>query len=282
MKPRTIAVIVATYNRPDALAAVLRGLREQTDHDFEVIVADDGSRDDTRIAIDRKRAAFPVSLRHVWHCDEGFRLAAIRNKGILGTGADYLVFLDGDCIPQPDFVARHRELATPGRMVTGSRILIGETLTADLLVSERNFFALGTARWLRERLTGGINKLLPLWFKLPAGTFRHDNRFVWRRIKGANLGAWRDDVLRINGFDESFTGWGHEDADFVLRLFNAGVMRTDGAWATEVLHLWHREAKKDQAASNLATVRERMTSGQLRATRGLDEIGPRGETWRVA
>jgi glycosyltransferase involved in cell wall biosynthesis len=279
MNPRRLAVIVATYNRPDALAAVLRGLAAQDDREFEVIVADDGSRDDTRATVDALRPGFPVKLRHVWHPDDGFRLAAIRNKGILTAEADYLVFLDGDCIPQPDFVARHRALAAPGSMVTGSRILLGEALTSRLLADGTDFFSLGILRRLAERRRGGINKLLPLWVKVPAGAHRNIAGFVWRRIKGCNLGAWRSDVLAINGFDESFTGWGHEDADFVLRLFHAGIRRTDGAYATEVLHLWHREAKKDSANSNLETVKRRMATHQVRAERGLDEL--RGSLWRV-
>lgn len=281
MTPDKIAVIVATYNRPDALIAVLRGLAAQTDRRFEVIVADDGSREETRTAINRLRASVPVPLRHVWHRDDGFRLAGIRNKGVLATEADYLVFLDGDCIPQPDFVARHRALAAHGRMVTGSRILVGETFTADLLVTGQSFFALPFTRKLRERLTGGLNKLLPLWLKLPAGRLRHVDRFVWRRIKGANLAAWRADVLKINGFDQSFSGWGHEDADFVLRLFHAGIQRTDGAWATEVLHLWHREAAKDRAQSNHDAVLARQVSGQQRATVGIAETAADPESWRV-
>ena len=281
MSPRRLAIIVATYNRPDALAAVLRGLAAQTDRGFEVIVADDGSRDETRDTVNALRAGFPVTLKHVWHPDGGFRLAAIRNKGILTADADYLVFLDGDCIPQPDFVARHHALAASGRMVTGSRILLGESLTARLLADGTDFFSLGTLRRLAERRRGGINKLLPLWIKVPAGVHRHVDRFVWRRIKGCNLAAWRDDVLAINGFDESFTGWGHEDADFVLRLFHAGIKRTDGAYATEVLHLWHREAKKDSATSNLETVKHRMATRLVRAERGLDELRQAGELWRV-
>jgi glycosyltransferase involved in cell wall biosynthesis len=270
-QPRHIAVIVTTFNRPDALSAVLKGLRIQTDQLFEVIVADDGSGDETRQAIELERTKFPVKLSHIWHPDEGFRAAAIRNKGILATEADYLIFLDGDCIPQPDFVARHRALALGGRLITGSRIMLGKKFTAELLDNEIDVFSIRAGKLLSERLRGEVNKVLPLWIKFPMGQWRHINRFVWRRIKSCNLSAWRKDILSVNGFDESFVGWGHEDADFVLRLFNAGIQRTDGAYATEILHLWHPDAKRDSERGNYKTVQKRMETGQIRALVGLDQ-----------
>ena len=134
--PRRIALIVTTYSRPDALARVLAGCGAQTDQAFDVIVADDGSRDDTRLAVETaaKTASYP--LRHVWHPDDGFRAAEIRNRGVLATDADYLVFLDGDCVPRPDFVARHRALAEPGRLLSGSRILLSEEMTRDVIAQQ--------------------------------------------------------------------------------------------------------------------------------------------------
>jgi predicted glycosyltransferase involved in capsule biosynthesis len=98
---------------------------------------------------------------------------------------------------------------------------------------------------------------------------RTSRRFTWRRIKSCNLGVWRSDLGLVNGFDESFTGWGHEDSDLVVRLFNAGVMRKDGAFATEVFHLWHREAQRSAESSNKAVVLERAANGTIRATKGL-------------
>jgi GT2 family glycosyltransferase len=103
-----------------------------------------------------------------------------------------------------------------------------------------------------------MNKLLPLWFKLPDAPTRLYRDFVWRRIKGCNMAAWRDDVLRIGGFDEALVGWGHEDADFVYRLHQAGVRRKSGAWATEVLHLWHPMQPKENAAKNEQIVRAKI------------------------
>ena len=101
-----ISVIVATYNRPDALDAVLRSLAHQSDTDFEVLVADDGSTQPTKELIESWRPRFNSRLHHVWHVDDGFRLAEIRNRAILAASGDYCIFLDGDCIARTDFRRR--------------------------------------------------------------------------------------------------------------------------------------------------------------------------------
>nr|MCU0951181.1 glycosyltransferase [Burkholderiaceae bacterium] len=142
-----ISVIVTTYNRPDALRAVLDGLVAQTEHDIEVRVADDGSRDDTRaLVLDAARAA-PIPVHHVWQEDRGFRAGAARNRAAAGARGDYLVFLDGDCVPRPDFIAQHRELAEPGWMVAGNRILLSEPFTQRVLAQRVPIHGWSTDRW---------------------------------------------------------------------------------------------------------------------------------------
>jgi glycosyltransferase involved in cell wall biosynthesis len=263
-----ISLIISTYNRPDALAAVVEALFTQSDQQFEIIVADDGSTASTRRCVQALAARSPVRLQHIWQPDQGFQLAMARNRGTLAARGDYLVFLDGDCIPQRDFIAQHRKLAQHGYLVTGSRILLSESLTAHILRERIDLPGASAAAKFGYRLCGHMNKVLQLLLRLPdIGRARH--RFSWRRIKGCNLGMWRRDLETVNGFDESFRGWGHEDADLVLRMFNAGVMRKHGAFATEVFHLWHREAQRDQAASNRQVVLDRVASKSILASQGL-------------
>jgi glycosyltransferase involved in cell wall biosynthesis len=269
-RAKTISVVITTYNRPDALEAVLEACFAQDDKDFEIIIADDGSTANTRGCIERLRARAPVPLKHVWQPDEGFRAAMARNRGILAASGEYIVFLDGDCVPQRDFIARHRALSRPGFLVSGSRILLSPSLTTRVLGRRIDLSALRLADKLRYRFAGDINKVLQLLVRLPdAGRVRR--RFSWRRIKSCNLGVWRTDLERVNGFDESFLGWGHEDSDLVVRLFHAGVMRKDGAFATEVFHLWHREAQRDQESSNRRVVLERAAGKTTQAVKGLRE-----------
>jgi glycosyltransferase involved in cell wall biosynthesis len=265
-----ISIVITTYNRPNALQAVIEGCFRQTDKDFEIIVADDGSGDATRECVAALRARSPVPLQHIWQPDEGFRAAMARNRGILAARGDYILMLDGDCIPLPNYIEQHRKLARPGFMVTGSRVLLSAYATARVLAGNLDIPTAGLAELVRMRLRRDINKLPQLLLTLP-DLGREKRRFSYRRIKSCNMGAWRADLERVNGFDESFWGWGHEDSDLVVRLFNAGVMRKDGAFATEVLHLWHREAQRDQESSNRRMVVERKASGATQAERGLRE-----------
>jgi glycosyltransferase involved in cell wall biosynthesis len=266
-----ISVIVSTYNRPDALAVVLEGLLAQTDRRFEIIVADDGSTEETRkvVASFQQRQPAGPRLLHAWHADTGFRLSAVRNLGVHVASGDYLIFLDGDCVPQTNFVSRHRELAEPGYMVSGSRVLLSQRLTAHFLAAaEPAVHEKSLGYWLAQRLSGNINKFLPL-LSFGDSAMRHYSEVKWQRIKGCNLGMWRSDYARVNGCDETFVGWGHEDADLVLRLARSGVKRKGGAFATEVFHLWHRENARATESENRRRVEERMQTGLIEAPRGL-------------
>jgi glycosyltransferase involved in cell wall biosynthesis len=267
----TISIIITTYNRPDALTAVVEACFAQDDKNFEIIIADDGSANNTRETVAALQARSPVPLRHVWQEDIGFRAARARNLGTLAAHGEYVIFIDGDCVPQSDFVANHRRLAKRGYLVTGSRVLLSEGYTRQLLDQHLDIQRLGVLDKLKLRLAGDANKFLQTVLTLP-DVGRERKRFTWRRIKSCNMGAWRSDLDLVNGFDESFTGWGHEDSDLVIRLFNAGVLRKDGAFATEVYHLWHREAKRDQESSNRSIVLQRALDKTTQATSGLREL----------
>ena len=271
----SISILLATYNWPQALGLVLESLAAQTDKDFEVVIADDGSRSDTAqlITAFKKAANFPI--QHLWQEDNGFRKSSILNQALTVAQGDYLVFLDGDCITQTDFVAQHRVLAQSGYLVTGSRILLGKRLTRDLVAAQSTFaksFFSSLSHYklqlLMQRFAGELNKCAPLWIKIPDNRWRIYPGFVWKRIKGCNMACWRADAIRIGGFDESMVGWGHEDADFVFRLQQSGLKRKSGAWATEVLHLDHPVGDQSKAAANAAKVREKILEKSRAYDRG--------------
>jgi glycosyltransferase involved in cell wall biosynthesis len=268
----TISLIITTYNRPDALTAVVEACFAQDDQNFEIIIADDGSTNNTREAVAALQARSPVPMKHVWQEDIGFRAARARNLGTLAAQGDYIIFIDGDCVPQKDFIANHRRLSKRGYVVTGSRVLLSEDYTRRLLERHLDIQGLGALEKLKLYLAGSVNKFLQTTLTLP-DLGRESRRFTWRRIKSCNMAVWRRDLDLVNGFDESFTGWGHEDSDLVLRLFNAGVMRKSGAFATEVYHLWHREAKRDQESSNRSVVLQRAKDKTTQAVTGLRELG---------
>jgi glycosyltransferase involved in cell wall biosynthesis len=263
-----ISVIVATYNRPDALAAVLEGFCAQTDRSFELLVADDGSGTETQHVVERYQQRLPA-LRHVWHEDRGFRLAAIRNRAAAQSRGDYLIFVDGDCVPLPDFVEQHRALAERGWMVAGNRLLLSEALTSRTLSESLPLHRWTSDDWRRARRLGHVNRVAPL-LRLPLGPLRKLGGRRWQRVRGCNMGVWKADLSAINGFEERFEGWGHEDSDFAVRLVNAGVRLKKGAYATGVLHLWHTENNRALAGDNWDRLQRRIASRETTAGQGLD------------
>jgi len=266
-----ISVIVATYNRPDALEAVLRSLLHQSDPDFEVLIADDGSTEATGRLIDDWTPRFGGRLTHVWQPDDGFRLAEIRNRAILAATGDYCIFLDGDCIARGNFVATHRALAQPGWFVTGNRLLMSHALSERVLRERLEPENWTIREWWSARWAGEIRRLAPLVF-LPLGPLRRRRARDWRGAQGCNLGIWRSDLVTVDGFEGAFKSWGREDSDLLVRLMRAGVRRKDGRMATGVLHLWHAEADRSRLDDNERRLDNIRTGTRIRAERGLSAL----------
>lgn len=253
-----ISILLATYNWPQALKLCLESLASQTDRQFEIIIADDGSTENTKQIIEAFKASHDIAITHLWQEDQGFRKTKILNEAIAVAHGNYFIFLDGDCIVQPDFVANHRALAQKGYLVTGSRVLLNEKFTQELLAWPQWSFQKFITGLIGRRLSGEINKYWPLKIKLGNGSWRDYKKFVWRRIKGCNMACWKSDAEAINGFDETMTGWGHEDADFIFRLQRHHIKRKSGSWSTEVLHLYHQINDQSNAAENARRVREKI------------------------
>jgi len=269
--PELISVIVTTYNREDALDAVLAALSAQGDRAFEVVIADDGSGPVTAAVVDSWRSRLGVPLSHVWQADRGFRAAEIRNRALLASRGDYCVFLDGDCIARPGFVAAHRRLAEPGWFVTGNRVLLGPGLTSVVLRERLQPQIWNATEWIRQRWDGGVNRLSAM-LRLPLGPLRKLAASRWRGARSCNLAVWRSDLDRVDGFDAAYAGWGREDSDLLVRLLCAGVRRKDGRFATGVIHLWHREADRTRLSANDARLGETLGARRVRAELGLSVL----------
>lgn len=266
----TTAFIVLTYNNPGNLLKVLHGLADQCDERHEIIIADDGSTAQSIAMVDAGLPKFKCRVTHVWHPDSGFTISHARNLAVASSSADYLVFMDGDCIPNRHFVQGHANLAERGCFVNGSRVLLSERLSASVLAGDTDVVHATWANWFKWRIQGDSNKVVHL-FRVPDLKMRREKRFRWKQIRGCNLAVWREDYVLVNGFDESFEGWGHEDADFVLRLHNSGLQRKNGFCATEVYHLWHKENSRSNESVNRDRVTLRLNSGVIRATQGVDD-----------
>jgi len=266
-----ISVIVATYNRPNALDAVLRSLSRQDDQNFEVIVADDGSRSDTAAVVETWNDRQPPRVIHVWHPDDGFRLAEIRNRAIRAAAGDYCIFLDGDCIARPHFIGTHRALAESGWFVTGNRLLLSKALSERILKDKLQPEQWTLKDWWALRRAGEIKRLVPL-VSLSLGPLRRLRMLDWHGAQGCNLGIWRADLLAVDGFEGAFSSWGREDSDILIRLMHAGLRRKDGRMATGVLHLWHAEADRSHLQENERLLGDVIASNRVKALRGLSTL----------
>jgi glycosyltransferase involved in cell wall biosynthesis len=265
-----IAVILTTYNRPDALALVLESYLAQDTRAFELIVADDGSTDDTRRVVEDYGRRTQSELRHVWQEDLGFRPAAIRNRALAATSADYVIFSDGDCLAPRNFVAQHARLSEPGYFLSGNRVLLSGAFTAQALEQRLPLHAWRTRDWVRAWLRNDVNRCLPL-LRLPDGAFRKRKPAQWEGVKTCNLSAWRADLMRVNGLDESYTGWGLEDSDLVIRLLRTGVKHKSARFAAPVFHLWHRDFDRSRLADNQRRLDEILASRRTEALVGVDQ-----------
>lgn len=243
-----------------ALDLCLEGLRSQDTDDFTLCVADDGSGAATRAVVDRHRAdGWRTRLRHVWQSHRGFGKNAILNQAIASSAADYLIFVDGDCVPAPGFVARHRELRRPGRFLSGGVVRLGAAASAAVtpgLIRDRTVFsaawlrAHGCGRTLGDRLKAG---LLPSAF----AAFCEVLSTVKRTWNGGNASGWRTDLLAVNGFDETM-GYGAEDIELGVRLNHRGVRGRLIRYTATLLHLHHDRGYLDPEvfAVNQRRVRE--------------------------
>jgi glycosyltransferase involved in cell wall biosynthesis len=267
-----LSLIVTTYNRPEALNLVLHALADQTQMNFEVIIADDGSTASTTALIKRLQTIMPYTLQHTWQEDEGFRAARARNRAVAVATGNYLIFLDGDCVPPRNFIANHRQLAEPKCFVVGNRILLSQRLTAQLTsTGEVNpFWQWHWQQWLIYYLRRDINRFLPL-LHLPLGISRKYFPQTWQGAKTCNLAIWREDFFHLNGFNENFQGWGHEDAELVIRLLRAKKRRKEGRFAVPVFHLWHTEQDRSREKVNRQRLMQALQSTESVAQLGVDQ-----------
>lgn len=248
------SVLVSTYNRPEHLDRCLEGFRHQTERDFEVLVADDGSGPATREVIERHAKDYPVSLRHVWQPDEGFRKCRILNQASREASAAYLVYTDSDCVPHRRFVEMHLRYRAPGRYLVGRSVKWGPRRThaidlGDVAAGRHARIGLRDL-WENAR---GANRNVPYGFFLPGdASFRLVQRLKKNRnLRGGNCSLWKSDLERVNGWNEDFESWGLEDVELGYRLRLAGVEPMLVVNRAVTFHLWHASGdKKNRSARN--------------------------------
>ncbi|MCA9162180.1 MAG: glycosyltransferase family 2 protein [Planctomycetales bacterium] len=239
-----ISVILSTYNSPVWLWKVLCGYDCQSYRDFDLIIADDGSTEDTREIVERFQAESSIPIKHVWHEDNGFRKTEILNKAISASCADYLVISDGDCVPRSDFVDTHRRHARPAHFLCATyyklTMAVSEAVTEPHIRSGQAF----DFKWLHGQGQPKSMKRLRLVAGPMLGSLLNRITPTKANWSGANSSGWRDDILRVNGFDERMK-YGGEDKELGDRLKNNGIRPIRLRYSAICLHLEHARGYVD-------------------------------------
>ncbi|MCP9890035.1 glycosyltransferase family 2 protein [Cyanobium sp. Aljojuca 7D2] len=268
----SISLIISTYNSASWLAKVLESVFAQSCADFEVVIADDGSRPDTAELLQAYAARSPVRIVHVWQQDQGFQKCRILNKAIAVSKGNRLLFTDGDCVLPPGFVASHKEMARPGHFLTGAYFKLPASLS-DLVTAEdiQNADVFGISWLLSHGLTPST-KLLKLILPRPLTRIANHLTPTKKTWNGHNSSCLRSEAMMVNGFNEDIQ-YGGQDVEFGTRLNHAGIRGRHLRFSSIPLHLYHdhsyvtpgmRERSMNQ---RLETIRQR----RVRALRGLDQ-----------
>ncbi|MBO9640709.1 MAG: glycosyltransferase family 2 protein [Siphonobacter aquaeclarae] len=262
MNPRT-SLIISTFNWPEALELTLISAAKQTVLPLEVVIADDGSREETRQMIERMQRDYPIPIRYVWHPDDGFRKTIILNRAFAEAEGDYLIQVDGDVMLHPRFVEDHLRFCRKGYFIAGARILTSEALK-NRYVEEKNtdfsIFHRGA-----QNILNGIRWpfLTPLMYN-----YKGSEKDI-QHVKGCNMAFWKEDIFRINGYDETFTGWGLEDSDIAVRLHRSGVKKRYLKFAGIMCHLWHKQFSRSREELNRSAMFVNIREGIVRCPQGI-------------
>lgn len=241
IKNARIAVIVSTYNWPEALTLSVMSIFRQTELPAEIVIADDGSGDETRAAIETLKKESPRPIKHVWQEDRGFRKSEILNEAIAVTNADYIIQIDGDCILEKHFVEDHMAVAKQKCYVCGCRVKLNE----------------GESKAFAERQKGGQSEFSvgiknPYFLNsLRIPPLRFIMQWLHRirskgQIRGCNIAFWRSDLIEVNGYNEDFQGYGAEDFEVLFRMKAAGCEMTSLRFGGICYHLHHKELSRDR------------------------------------
>jgi glycosyltransferase involved in cell wall biosynthesis len=258
-----VSLIVSTYNWPEALNLCLLSISKQTLLPDEVIIADDGSSDETLKLIEKHKRNFPVPIIHIWQPDEGFQLSKIRNKAIAASSQKYIVQIDGDLILEAHFIEDHMAFRKENTFVSGSRVIMKSELSKKLVELEKSKVNLTSS--------GLLNKFNGL--RLPFLSRRMDN---YRQediyyLRGCNMAFWRNDLVKVNGYNEAFLGWGREDNEIGLRLIHSGVRKRIIKFSGIVFHIFHQEKTRHGLNINDELMQLTATKKLSRCEIGLDQ-----------
>ena len=257
-----VSLIITTYNWPESLFLVLKSIENQTIAPEEIVIADDGSTVETKEMIAKFQKDSDLNIIHSWHEDNGFRAAKARNKAIAKSSGDYIILIDGDIILHPKFIQDHLKNAKVGYFIQGSRVLFNEDITEQIMITQRTSFSF-FSRGMQSRKNSIYSNFLSILFSTKNNSLRG--------IRACNIAFYRKDCINVNGFNNEFEGWGREDSEFVVRLFNAGLNRKRVRFNLVQYHLWHKESDRKYLDSNNQRLQNTIKSKVKVCKKGINE-----------
>ena len=260
-----LSLIITTYNWPESLELVLKSVQNQTMIPDEVVIADDGSTFETKELITKFQQDSELKIIHSWQEDIGFRAAKSRNKAILKSTGDYIILIDGDMILHPEFINDHINHAKMGYFSQGSRVLLSKVISKMALHKQQLIFSC-LSNGLKNRKNAIHSKLLSAIFSNKANYLPG--------VRSCNMGFYRQDCLKINGFNNEFEGWGREDSEYVVRLQNSGIKRRNIRFNAIQFHLWHNENTKVSLDSNNLILQNTIKNHSQWCEIGINSIKP--------
>ncbi len=258
-----VSLIITTYNSPLFLELVLKSITIQTVSPDEIIIADDGSKKEVVEINIKNLKKFKLNYKYIWQEDRGFRVALIRNKAILVSEGDYIIGIDGDMILHPKFIEDHIKNAKANRYIQGKRVLLTEEKTKEVLRTKKlkfSFFEKGL-----------INKKNAIHSNLLSKIFSKVNNSL-KGVKTCNFSLFKKDILKINGFNNDFIGWGREDSEFLARFLNSGGERFDLRFNAIAYHLFHSENHKKVPEKNEKLLIETIKQKKVICKNGIKQI----------
>jgi glycosyltransferase involved in cell wall biosynthesis len=275
MKPQSVGVVVTTYNQPAWLQKVLLGYEMQSDKYFTLLIADDGSGPETRKVIESFQQKKSMNIQHIWHPDDGFRKCEILNKVIAQTSCDYLIFTDGDCIPETDFVRQHKQMAKPGYFLSGGYVKLTTPVSNAIDAKDIAEGSVFNLSWLKKNGQPSSHKLWKLFKSKKLKSllnFLTPTKATWN---GMNSSAWRKDILACNGFNEDMQ-YGGLDRELGERLKNYGLKGKQVRYSISCLHLDHPRSydTAETWRKNYIIRNEVKRSGRYLAFNGIQKITP--------
>ncbi|WP_462254056.1 glycosyltransferase family 2 protein [Ferruginibacter sp.] len=261
------SILISTYNWPGALELCLLSILQQTVLPNEIIIADDGSTDETKNLIDSFRKKTVTPIKHIWHKDDGFRKTIISNEAVRNSNYPYIIQTDGDIILHKKFIEEHLQNAEEGFFIRGSRILLTEEVTKNYIHTKNikvSFLSKGVQNRLNALHSLILSKIILAFSKKTSPG----------NVIGCNMSFYKNDFIKVNGYNNDITGWGREDGELAARFINSGILKKQVKNLAIAYHLFHGHFSRSRDEINMNILAEVINKKITSCTNGYNNINP--------